>query len=552
MKKAVLIFVIILQCITLAPLFAQQKVVNLYDSATVYYAKKDFKKAFYFYEVYHADTTKGTNNIDTYYAAVAACNAGNLERAKYYLKWSAKIGYDIPDYKKYEMDSASSCMRDLPEWQNYIKVFKFKSDSLVAMLTKTTNELNDTTTRANYSLLLNDKYWKDITTKSTVNQLINKIKQFNEYPSTKKNNFWTLYKIKVNDTLTVPFLVHIPRNYSPKQKTPLYVYLHGGVVNRPKFANPAYIPSSIEIKLMTKAMDQNAFIIYPFGRKDFAWLYQQKAFETIIKEIIYVKSLYNINDNKVYVGGHSNGGSGAFWFAINQPSSFAGIFGLNYLPKAYSGNTSIKNLTNTPPFYGISGSEDPVFSISIIDAIYNYAIRNGSNWKNFTKKGGHGLPFSSRDSINFVFDTLATKTRNPYPKKVTWETDNIKNGRNAWIEITELDTLAEKASWHNLLNPTVTQNGKAGIIDFNKNKSGVIVATVKGNTVDIQTSRVKRIKLYISADMFDLTQQIKIIINGTDYLNFKLDTDKNVILEEFLKTKDRDFIVANTIEFTIK
>ncbi len=539
MKRATFIFVIILHFTTLAHLFAQQKVVNLHDSASVYYAKKDFKKAFDFYEAYHADTTQSASNITTYYAAVAACNAGNLERAKYYLKRSAKIGYDIPDYKKYEMDSASFCMRDLPEWQNYIKIFKFKSDSLVAILTKTAKELNDTTTRANYSLLLNDNYWKDVAAKSTTNQLINKIKQFNEYPLIKKDNFWTLYKIKVNDTLTVPFLVHIPKNYNPKQKTPLYVYLHGGVVNRPKFANPVYIPTSTEVQIMNKAMDQNAFIIYPFGRKDFAWLYQQKAFETILKEITYVKSLYNINDNKVYVGGHSNGGSGAFWFAINQPSSFAGIFGLNYLPKAYAGNTSIKNLTNNMSFYGISGSEDRVFAIAIIDAIYKHAMESGSNWKNFTKKGGHGLPFNSKESFDFIFDTLATKVRNPFPKKIEWETDNVKNGRNAWLEITEL-------------NPTITQNGKAAIIDFNKNKSGAIIATVNKNTIDIKTSRVKRIKIYISADMFDLNQQIKLIINGKDYLNFKLDADKNVILEEFLKTKDREFIVSNIIELTVK
>lgn len=167
---------------------------------------------------------------------------------------------------------------------------------------------------------------------------------------------------------------------------------------------------------MTKAME-HAFIIYPLGKKSFGWLYQQEAFETILREIKEIKSLYNIDDNKVYIGGHSNGGSGAFWFALNQPSPFAPSFGLNYLPEVYGSNTSIKNLNNTAPFYGISGIKDKTFPISIVSSIFDYQIVNGANWKNFIKEGDHELPFENRDSINFIFDTLATKTRNPFPKK---------------------------------------------------------------------------------------------------------------------------------------
>ncbi|WP_379083951.1 hypothetical protein [Pedobacter sp. UC225_65] len=552
MKRAAFIFSIILQSTIVLHLHAQEKTVNLLDSARAYYQKKDFKKAFDFYEAYHANPTRGTNNIDTYYAAVAACHANNMERVKYYLKYSAQIGFDVPDYKKYELDSAGFCLHDVPEWKQYMSVFKFKSDSLVSALAKTTAELTDTTNRANRSLLLDQKYWKDLASKSSASQLISKIKQFNNYPVVKKDNFWTLYQIKVNDSLTVPFLVHIPKGYNPKQKTPLYVYLHGAVVNRTKFTPPAYIPESTELKIMEKVKDENAFIIYPFGRKDFGWLYQQLAFETVLREIAYVKSLYNINDNKVYIGGHSNGGSGAFWFAINQPSPFAAAFGLNYLPKVYGSNTPFTNLRNEVPFLGISGTEDPVFPLELVNGIYKYAAGNGANWQNFSKKGNHGLPFASRDSINFIFDLLNTKTRNPFPKKIEWETDNVKNGRNAWIEITQLDTLTAKVEWHKTLNPTLTQNGKTGLADFNKNKSGAVIATVEGNNINIQTSRVKSIRLYISADMFDLSKQVKVTINNKDFLNVKLDADKQTILDEFLKIKDRDFIVATKIDLTIK
>ncbi|RZK42777.1 MAG: hypothetical protein EOO90_05485 [Pedobacter sp.] len=529
---------------------AQEKNGNMFDSAHVYYERKDFKRAAHFFDIYYIEQKKAQSNYDTYFAAVAAAHVGNTERATYYLQRSALVGYDFEEYNFFANDPNNVPLRNLPQWKKFISDFKYKSDSAKVIMDKTIAEINDTTIRAQSSLLNDKAYWTNAATKSTSEQLIKKIKQFNAYLPTKKDNFWSLYQIKANDTLTVPFLVHVPKGYRPTEKTALYIYLHGAIINRKNFTNPKYIPNGLEIPAMTKAMEQNAFIIYPLGKKDFGWLHQQQAFETILKEIVYVKSHYNIDDNKIYVGGHSNGGSGAFWFALNQPSIFASFFGFNYLPKTYYGNTSLRNLNNKT-FYGISGSDDSSFPLTLVNPIYQYGVSHGANWKNYVKKGGHSLPFSQRDSINFIFDTLATNIRNPFPKRLEWETDNVKNGRNGWLEIMELDTLAEKASWQTTLNPTATQNGKTGIIDFNKNKSGAVKAYVEGNTIHIESSRVKRVKLYISEDMFDLKRQIKLIINGKDYINTKIAPDKSVILEEFLKTKDRDFIVSNIIEFTI-
>lgn len=303
---------------------------------------------------------------------------------------------------------------------------------------------------------------------------------------------------------------------------------------------------------MNNSIVDGAFIIYPFGKKRFGWLYQQEAFSTILNEIVMMKSLYNIDDNRVYIGGHSNGGSGAFWYAVNQPSFFAGFFGLNYLPKVYGSNTPLSNLKNNAPFFGISGTTDLVFPLNMVGQIYKLATENGANWKNLTLNGGHITTIENRDSISYLFNNISSKIRNPIPNAIQWETDNIQNGRNMWIEINELDTLAEKAVWLKDLNPSLTQNGKTAIVNFNKNRSGAVIANVKGNTIDIKTSRVKRIKLYISAGMFDLNQQIRLIINGKDFINMKLKADKNIIVEQFLRTKDRDFIVSNKMEFTVK
>lgn len=551
MKKLSLLILVFLQFTVSVHVFGQNKVVNLSDSASFYYEKKDFKKAFDFYEAYFSSPNSFMNNFSTYYAAVASCHAGNLERAKYYLKKSAEIGYDFSSYDKILNDDSNICLRGLAEWKEYISKYKTVTDQKLADLKRRNEELNDTTKRVNRSTLTNSKYWQEYSSKHSAAQLVEHIKTFNNYPSSTSRNFWTQYNIKVNDTLTVPFLLHIPQNYHASKKTPLYVYLHGGIINRPRFIPPAEVATSLEIKVMDNSHAQDAFIIYAFGKKDFGWLYQQVAFETIIREIAMVKSYYNIDDNKVYIGGHSNGGSGAFWYAINKPSPFAAIFGLNYLPKVYSSNTPFFNLNNDVPFLGVSGTEDGVFPLKVVNGIYDLAVTNGANWKNYNIQGGHDATIMKRDSIGYLFDNLSAQVRNPYPKKIQWETDNVKNGRNLWIEISELDTLAQKADWHLELNPTLTQNGKTAVVNFNKNKSGAVTATIDNNIIDIKTSRVKKLKLYISPDMIDLTRKIKIRINDKEFMDLKISADKRTILDEFERTKDRAFIVSNIIQLSI-
>lgn len=530
---------------------AQEKDANFIDSAMVYYEKKDFKKAAHFFDVYYLEQKKAQSNYNTYFAAVAAASAGNMERAAWYLQRSAAIGYDLSAYQFFAEDPNNAALRDLPQWKAFLDNFKTKADSAKVIMDKTIAEINDYTYQPNESRLNDRAFWEDVASKSSVDQLIKKIKEFNDFDAPGKDNFWTLYRIKANDSLTVPFMVYVPKGYRASQKTPLYVYLHGAIIARKEFTKPEYIPGGLETSVLTGAMEQNAFIIYPLGKKDFGWLYQQQAFETILKEINLIKSNYNIDDNRIFVGGHSNGGSGAFWFSIKQPSAFAGFFGLNYLPKAYFGNTTLGNLKNVTPFFGVSGSDDTTFPWVTVNSIYQYGLQHGANWKNVVRKGGHSLPFTNRDTVNFVFDSLATKIRDPFPRKISWETDDVKNGRYAWLEIKELDTLADRASWHQELNPEVTQGGKTGTVDFNKHRAGAVRATCQGNTIYVETSRVKRIKIYLSPDMFRFNEQIKLIINGKQHLYFKHDMSKDTIVDEFLKTRDRSVIVADVVELTV-
>ncbi|MDA3613864.1 prolyl oligopeptidase family serine peptidase [Polluticaenibacter yanchengensis] len=527
---------------------AQNKALSLYDSAYLYFQQKDFAKALYYYDR-HYSSTKYTDNYGTYYAALSACQVGKKDKAISYLKKSAAVGFDLSAYDHFSSNPLTHCLSKIPEWKKFISTFKRKADSANLELSKINAALNDQNSRINTTLLQDEKYWQKLSNELSPFELSQRIKTFTDFPIPKKKGFWTLYFITVADTIEVPYLLYIPKNYNSRHKTPLYTYLHGAVVNKLQFPKAADVIDGPEAEFIRGALNDNYFILYPLGKRDFGWIYQQVAFETILQQISHVKSLYNIDDNKVYIGGHSNGGSGAFWFATKKPDPFAAFFAFNFLPASYGSNTILRNLNNDLKFFGVSGKEDKTFPLSLVENIYTITLPTSSSWENFFLTGDHLLPFTKKDSMAFLFEKIGVQQRSPLSPKVVWETDDIRNGKIHWIEITELDTLTPRAYWHTDIIPSVVIEKKVNL-PFNKNKTGALKAIVKGNDVYVEASCIKEFRIYLYEGMFDLNKNIRIYVNDHLHFDMLIAANNSIILNEFLKSKDRTQVVSNII--TIK
>lgn len=524
---------------------AQDKIRSLYDSAYVSFQKKDYEKALYYYDRHYSSTTS-PDNYGTYYAALSACQIGKKDKAIYYLKKSADVGFDLSEYDHFASNPLTGCLKDVPEWKSYISTFKRKADSATLALSIIRKKLTDTSSRINTTRLHDIQYWQRLSEQLPPAAFSQRIKTFHEFPDPRQKGFWTLYKITVADSIEVPFLLYIPKNYRPHRKTALYTYLHGAVINKLQFPEAASVINGPEASFIRDELKENYFILYPLGKRSFGWVYQQEAFEAILKQISYVKSLYNIDDNKVFLGGHSNGGSGAFWFAMKKPSSFATFFAFNFLPTSYSSNTTLRNLNNSWHFFGVTGKEDKTFPLSLVDNIYTIAQAAGTKWQNVFMTGGHLLPFETRDSVAFIFQKTASQKREKFPKNVIWETDDVRNGKVDWIEITKLDTISSRALWHVDILPSMVKENKVNL-PFNSNKTGSLKAQIKGNDVYVETSCIKEFKLYLYEGMFDIRKNIRVHVNGQLLFNSHVAPKNSVTLREFLKNKDRTQIVTNVI-----
>jgi hypothetical protein len=302
MKKKSLGLILILLSVFAAQ--AQDKPLSPYDSAYLLFQKKDYEKALYYYDR-HYSSTSSPDNYGTYYAALCACEVGRKDKAVSYLQKSADVGFDLSAYEHFANNPLTECLKEVPEWNSFIAAFKRKADSAALVLARARAELTDESSRINQTRLNDTVYWQRLSEKLSPSALIQKIKTFQQFPELKDKGHWTLYHITIADTLEVPFLLYIPKNYRANKKTGLYTYLHGAVVNKLNFPEAANVVTGPEANLIKEQLKDNYFILYPLGKRAFGWIYQQAAFEAILQEISYVKSLYNIDDNKVFLGGHS-------------------------------------------------------------------------------------------------------------------------------------------------------------------------------------------------------------------------------------------------------
>lgn len=514
---------------------------NLYLNADYCNALAWYEKAFAYQKA----------NYPLYQAAVSACQCGQPEKALGYFKEFMEHGGDFYNYEFFAKDTTSGCLRTSSEWKTGMAKLKVQYDSVEGVTEQYYASIRDTAARLNRSILTDTANWRKRSANHPFKKLYSTIRQFNQYQRPPKTGHLALYELRINDTLTVPFLVYIPKNYQPDRATPLYLFLQGAVSNRSGFSTKGD-PTVFDKGVMEKPIEQNAFILYPFARKDINWLYHPAAFQAILDEIAFIKSLYNIDDNKVYATGHSDGGRGVFWLALNRPAPFAAFLGLNYFPSVLLGNTTLANLRNANRFYGISGTNDNLFKKDLVNGIYEYSRAIGANWYNQFLPGGHGLPYETPSPVRFIYDTLIRQNRNAFPHQLQWQTDNTLNGRYYWMEITQLDTMASAASWQLTYNPTVPgKDGKKDSLNYNRRRSGAITASIQENKVYIKTSRVKEFTFYAYPELVDMSKPITFYINEKPAYTVRLQPDKEVLLQDFLKNKDRRLLPAARINIVL-
>ena len=240
--------------------------------------------------------------------------------------------------------------------------------------------------------------------------------------------------------------VVVPKDYNPAVKYPVRVYLHGGV-SRPdpqETEDPegAGRPSRPRRRLEFK---ERYIAVYPSGYAEAQWWFSNQM--TNLDEILdRLKRSYNIDENRVHLMGVSDGGTGAYFVAMKNPTPWSVFYPLNGFLRVLSnpltradGELFADNLTNRP-IYAVNGEVDPLYPAS---AAYPFMVmlkRAGANLTFRVMPGaGHDTSWFSTE-VNPIDAFEEEHPRDPLPDSLSWETERVdRYSRVAWLVVDRLD-----------------------------------------------------------------------------------------------------------------
>ncbi|WP_432671216.1 alpha/beta hydrolase-fold protein [Flavobacterium sp. SM2513] len=414
-----------------------------------------------------------------------------------------------------------------------------------------------------------DEFFKTAKTALKANtkapNLYQQIKTHNPYLSKQQQDY--SISLKINDSTNAAYHVHLPKNYNPKKKYAALLFLHGGV----RFSQLAeyQIPQKNLggwNRFYTKYAALNEVIlVFPTANKTYNWMTSDDGFFMIPKIVQQLKTALNIDDNKVFISGHSNGATGSFSYLMKQPTPFAGFYGFNTHPKVYTGGTFIENILNRS-FINFSTDQDYYYPPNANDTLTKVMNNINADYKDYRYNGfPHWFPEfdESEPAYKILFTALTKSPRKPFPQKITWEFDDNRYGNIDWLSNIKLDTLATRKREHKQLNFKIEKelkyNKQDSLVFVNVDKqafdfprkSGKITASYEENTFTIQTSCIGSLSITISPEMINLKKKVKVYINDKLYFNQKIKYDPQFMLNNFIKTKDRSQIWVNVINLKI-
>jgi hypothetical protein len=317
-----------------------------------------------------------------------------------------------------------------------------------------------------------------------------------------------------------PYIVEVPQTYDPARRYQVRVHLHGGT------GRPYAPPRGNGIGALAGA---EQIYVLPIAWAAAEWWTDRQLtnLRTILDEL---KRTYNVDENRIVLSGVSDGGTGAYYFAMRDTTSFASFLPLigalavlRNPSMRIEGDLSPNNMLNKPMFV-VNGGRDPLYPAADVEPFVEHLSKGGVDLTYLPQpEGGHNLAWWPE--VKATFEAFVHEhPRNPLPEKLTWESDlTAGTNRAHWVVIdalTQPGTGGALMSDLNDLNTgplpnfglrvagarivSITARSNASIFGF---RPGDVLMSINGKTVPAESSALDAIGSYAP------NQMLKVVVS---------------------------------------
>lgn len=332
------------------------------------------------------------------------------------------------------------------------------------------------------------------------------------------------------DGKTMPYFL-VAKGKKPEKGWPLVIALHGGGGTSEKLDNPhGWAVNTREwqaqMMLFERVYPGDALYFIPRMADDNEgrWYYDsnQKIYDHIIRRALLFR---DVDPNRIYVTGISEGGYTAYRLPANRPDRFAAACAMAAAEPME--NAPPENLRNLP-FRCAIGEKDSMFDriglarryFERLDELQKADERGYVHHLDAQAGRGHGIDYAEGPKWMTGF------TRDPRPKKIAWTVQKLHNTldlRNNWLALDEAPaSLPAK-----------------------------LEATINGNQVEVRADPDTglKIRLFLDDRLVNLDEPVQVTLNGKEVFKGKVQRNLATIVKTLESRGDPELIYTGEISF---
>jgi predicted esterase len=238
----------------------------------------------------------------------------------------------------------------------------------------------------------------------------------------------------------------IPPTYTPARKHFLFVDLHGGVSRPQMIPGEAFFAPNPDGQAMIDympgrvAMEHGGILLVPRGQAGATW-WDNVGVGGVMDAIAQLKRQYNIDENRIFVGGFSDGASGSYYLALTHNTPFAGFVPLSghpAVPQSAAGLQIHLHSLRNKPMYAVNADRDSLYPASSIEPIVEAMREIGVPVRYRTQLNMTHWPGYVPTERATIWEWMQESTRDPYPRELVWQTADEKFSGLHWLHITEI------------------------------------------------------------------------------------------------------------------
>jgi predicted esterase len=329
---------------------------------------------------------------------------------------------------------------------------------------------------------------------------------------------------KGSNGLRQEYVFLVPQDYDPEKKYRVSFYLHGGV-NRTE----AWRKGDPWWRRFDRSYGPDQISVFPSSWRGSLW-WQSSQIENLAAILDRIKREYNVDENRVYLFGVSDGGTGAYYHAGKAPTPWAAILpflghpGVLENPSTgVDGELFVDNLTNRP-FFVVNGEKDELYPVTRVKPYLDAFQKAGVDLVFHPQPGGHNTRWWNGEQ-QAIDEFLESHRRNPLRDRLIWETERTDRfARVDWLLIEELEPGAV---------------------------SGRVALERKDNRIEVETRGVARFRLLLSPRQFDLSQPIEVVTNGVSSYRGVVERSSSTLLRWAAQDLDRTMLFAAELSIEV-